>query len=262
VFGVVLLLVISAGIYVTGKAAGEAWPDVWLPNFIAEWSGILIAVVLVERVLARERLREREEARAPLRLAVASTLSLALENVIDFAIDRYADEKGVDEAEDPVQAAPFLVEWSRTVEDQMWTRDAFSVGWWATTLKNLSESLVEIRAKYVTVLDPAEIRRLDDLERSARGKVTFAQTIADDLVPGKKTAMLGVLGKQAPGIIAGMCSDVALCVSPVADVCGAITGAPLTTAGAWQNHGFKKTLYENVEKFRLEHEAKRARGDA
>src|SRR5205823_4265035 len=33
----------------------QAWADAWLPNFVAEWSGIALALVVVDRLLEQQR---------------------------------------------------------------------------------------------------------------------------------------------------------------------------------------------------------------
>jgi hypothetical protein len=56
---------------------GHAWANNWLPNFVAEWTGILLVVVILERW----RNREREAQFRPLRTYCYGELLRFLDNV-------------------------------------------------------------------------------------------------------------------------------------------------------------------------------------
>src|SRR5216683_2210337 len=80
----VLVLVYLAGRWASGWAPNE-WPDVWMPPLIAEWIGLSVAVLIVERLLKRTYM-------APLRREAGAAIGEALWPIEFFAVGDFVAE--------------------------------------------------------------------------------------------------------------------------------------------------------------------------
>src|ERR1043166_9269122 len=78
------LLAASIVVWIEDRRA--SWANNWLPNFIAEWSGILITVLIVERLTQAQSRRDFERFYAPLRRTAGIALGRALQPMIDFLL--------------------------------------------------------------------------------------------------------------------------------------------------------------------------------
>jgi hypothetical protein len=236
-----LLLGASVLVYIVGRLTGGLWPDIWMPNFIAEWSGILIAVVLVERLLDRERRRERELALAPLRREAANVLGHALNGVMGFAVATYASSHDITDAEEPVEAAGFVERWAREWPDIQPLRNAEWLQHIARSLERTSQLLRDIRAKYLIALEPNEIVRLDGLELGARNEASTLRTWANALDPNAPS-MIGLSAEDVPALVGASCARLAELFRPSAEVYRGMAGEVLTTAGAWGSWSLVRTM--------------------
>lgn len=73
----VLLALTTATVTLWVFERGQPWADNWLPNFIAEWTGIFVAVAIVDRL----REREREAQVRPLRAHCYREILHYLDNI-------------------------------------------------------------------------------------------------------------------------------------------------------------------------------------
>jgi hypothetical protein len=102
--GLALLLLVFVAL--TAALWSESWAQTWMPNFIAEWSGILIAVAIVDRLLERAR-GEAEIARLePLRLAAGRQMNFALYRLAKAFELRVVSASGADTSHLGVPALP------------------------------------------------------------------------------------------------------------------------------------------------------------
>jgi hypothetical protein len=79
------LLLASILVEVLGHVFGWSWTDTWMPNFIAEWSGILLAVLVVDRLLETDRERRETERISRLRESAGVQLHLAIGPLVGCA---------------------------------------------------------------------------------------------------------------------------------------------------------------------------------
>ncbi len=61
------------------------WANTWLPSFIAEWSGIFIAVVVIDRLRAADRERKAGEGRAAVNSIPLHSLASCVEPIAYYA---------------------------------------------------------------------------------------------------------------------------------------------------------------------------------
>jgi hypothetical protein len=140
-------------------ARKTSWADNWLPNFIAEWSGILIVVVLVTRAEAAARRREEAVAYATLREKAGLEIASALRPMIDFLLS-VAEVTGVRTR--PVEK---LVEFFDRLFLEL-PRDGIvdpraCLAQWADTLADVELRLRKVHERYSMALFPDEITQID-----------------------------------------------------------------------------------------------------
>jgi hypothetical protein len=242
-----LLVAACFGVWAVGHLlGGGSWADTWMPNFIAEWSGIFIAVVVVERLFERDRRRQQELALAPLRRAAGSALLRALSSVLDYAVREYAEVHQT-KREDAIPASVFLNRWADEVEQHPTMTDPFWLDWLSDALAGMATQLREVRARYITALEPREIANLDSLERQASSFSHTAKGVADQLDPDTPTPRklpLVLRDDQVPGIIGMECKHLTIYFSFVARHYFDMTGETFTTERAWETNDFLSQLTE------------------
>lgn len=147
----VALLLASIGLTIIGHALGWGWTDTWMPNFIAEWSGIFFAVLVVERLIERERQQRIEREQEPLKQAAALTINRAVAPLAAAGVLHCGgnDVDPYEKVTDWIRSFPFA------------ERDP---GWTAVRRRAIAESRAQInnlRERYGHLLDPDELVTVD-----------------------------------------------------------------------------------------------------
>lgn len=90
--GLVASGVVLGAVSVVAYSLGATWASAWLPNFIAEWTGIFLVVVLVGRLLARHEEQERARKIQPMRDIAARDLAVIAQPILDYVV-QHSSEK-------------------------------------------------------------------------------------------------------------------------------------------------------------------------
>jgi hypothetical protein len=151
-FGVLFSLLIL--IEVAGHAAGWRWTDAWMPNFIAEWSGLFIAVFVVERLLERDRAASLDVQLEPLRGLAGDAIACSVAPVVacawllndDVLIEPYRVYTGK-------RYGAFTRPLMLTLTDR--------VDFWRRALTDAMAMTDRVRRDYSTLLHPVELVILD-----------------------------------------------------------------------------------------------------
>lgn len=230
----------------------DSWTHEWLPNFIAEWSGLFIAVAIVERLLARARAQEEAARRQPLRQLAGSQLARALEGIIGTAVSEYAFG-GERQDEPPEPAATFFERWAPSLADSTRARHAT----WLDILGNTFESAVEalwgVRAQYESALDPQELAHIDELSNQLSSAQLALGPWAEDIDPkverkGFREHLPQLTPDEVARNVSGRCIEIAPHFAAVAADYEALTGLQLTTERGWDNVRLTRAALEIVGK--------------
>jgi CheY-like chemotaxis protein len=172
-----------------------------MPNFIAEWSGILIAVAIIERLLARAETQEAEERALPIReMAALQLLVDVLRPALAFVAK--AAPAAVLVATDPPAIQRVIADWfaEERPADETAETDA------AATLDRLRTTLPTWEDRYRDVL-PIDVRMtvvdMTETARRATGRKHGGATDPDELTLPETVAELvliatSVIGRLAP----------------------------------------------------------------
>jgi hypothetical protein len=162
-----VLLAGTAGLWVSRRS--DHWADQWLPNFVAEWSGIFIAVAVVDRLTYRARSAEREVALAPARLYAAGVVREILQQILEVPT------RPVEDLRQPQRVTVQLAyEWIRTlvrVEARLRRcRAEFAPALESNILRTLDQLLNsqrDARRAFEELGEPAVVELLEDAQRQA-----------------------------------------------------------------------------------------------
>jgi hypothetical protein len=164
-----LLFSVSVLLEVLGHTLEWSWVDVWMPNFIAEWSGIFIAVFVVDRLLEIDRQLSNEERFMGLRHTAAHALDDALAPLMACMILACGREPSntvasINEYYDGE------IEVVADEADLRWISNWHKV--WADAATATRQRLDRFRTDYAMLIEPDEIRRLDHLREAVRRATT------------------------------------------------------------------------------------------
>jgi hypothetical protein len=152
-----------ASIFVWVLERNTSWANNWLPNFIAEWSGILITALVVERLVQAQARREAEAFYRPLRHTAGLAIGRALRPMIDFLL-AVAESTGL-KTRPAYDLVSFFEElWHWLVVPRSGIVDPRAcLAAWADTLEEVEARLRDVHARYDTILDPGAIVQIDKL---------------------------------------------------------------------------------------------------
>jgi hypothetical protein len=221
----------------------KAWAHEWLPNFIAEWSGLFIAVVIVDRLLSRAEAVEVEQRRAPERRLAGDELALALEPIVNTAVHEHARrrrEHGEEGEEAPEPAAAFLERWSQALQSSSDIRRPAWLYILANAFEKARDSLRTLRVEYDVALDPGERANIATLANTLSRDERDIGFWAEDLdVSFERRGVRRHLPRFTPDEVAGnvlnRCRQLVPVFAPVAADYRALTGQELTTAAGWNS---------------------------
>src|SRR5205085_75318 len=150
----VLIALLLASIATWVFERNTSWANDWLPNFVAEWSGILIVVLVVERFAQAQIRREQETIYRSLSHTAGLAIGKALQPMIDFLLAA-AESTGLE-----TKPGYDLV----TFYEEVW--DAFSrprsgivdpracLAAWVETIAEVEKRLRNVHDRYFMILDP------------------------------------------------------------------------------------------------------------
>jgi hypothetical protein len=236
---VALALVMVATVAIAVWQWDETWAHEWLPNFIAEWSGLFIAVAIVERLLARARAREEAARRQPLRTLAGAQLGRAVEGIIGTAVSEYVFGGDKDD-EPPEPAATFFERWAASLADSSRARNATWLDILANSFESAREALGRVRAQYESALDPQELAHIDELSDRLSSAETALGPWAEDIDPDfERTGYRDLMPQLTPDEVArnvsNRCTEIAPHFAALASDYQALTGQQLTTERGWDN---------------------------
>jgi hypothetical protein len=185
---VILAAGLAATIAVTVAFWSQRWVETWMPNFVAEWSGLLVAVAIVERLLEESRLRDERAKRAALRLVAGRGLRGTFEPLI-----RQMPGGGMtfesDRVEFPLSSA--VERWASWLAESKDARDPERARELAEDCETTSAELRVFRADYLRVLEDEEVVDLDNsrdaLARARRELTTWGGIHGWDIETGTTT---------------------------------------------------------------------------
>lgn len=233
------LLVGSIVAYVLERRA--TWANDWLPNFIAEWSGILLALLVFDRLKEAQQRREFEMFLRPLRKKAGLALGKAVQPMIDFLLV-LAESTGF-ETKPGYDLVPFMDElWHWLIEPREGIVDPRTcLADWVKTIAEVESRLRVLHINYDTILDPEALAEVDDL--------------ADRL--GDRQWLVGDVGKPIGPEVANLITPhLYQSIAPLETLSlyfEAMVGAPLTT-GPWhvppEEHTSWQTMPEVWQRIR------------
>jgi hypothetical protein len=159
-----LLLIASIAILLVGDLVFHwKWPNNWMPNFIAEWSGIFIAAFAVERLLDLDRKRREALKLAPLQALAGDALATALIPVFEHLLRVWPDQltSNVDGVAQRVIQRVFDLLSSKEV--LMPAPSAAQIREWAATLHRTATEIGSLRERYSLVLG-ADLAMVYDIQ--------------------------------------------------------------------------------------------------
>ena len=223
-------------IVLTAWQLDQKWAHEWMPNFIAEWSGLFVAVVVIERLLARARAVEEQTRRAPLRHLAGERLKKALTPLLDLAVEEYCAAGADLDSGEP--AAVFFTRWSVTLTKSKSARSARWLRELDDVFASTCKSLEEFRSEYASAIDPGELAHIDVLSRELwgnRGTLVHARQSVDPSFawPDDILTTPRWTPQQAANAASSTCTDVAPYFSATARVCEGMTGVTLTTGAGY-----------------------------
>ena len=210
------LLSLSVVVYVVGSVAGDAWPDKWMPAFIATWVGLGVVVLILDEFRKQEERRRQ----TPVRRMAGASLRSALEGIVAFAMAHPPASL----AEDPVEAAQFV----RDVDARdFWlhaeTQDADAArADWRTTLQETGTRLTTFLDECANYLEPEQRAQVGRLKN-------HALMVAGQMNPWSWP--LGTSKEADLAVLAQVIRTWRLVVDPfcdVVDVYEVLTGSALT----------------------------------
>lgn len=157
----VLTFLLVASVLVWAFERTTSWANDWLPNFIAEWSGIFIAVLVVDRLVYAERQREQAAIYTPLRHTAGLALGKALQPLIDFLL-AVAEATGL-RTRPGQDLVTFFEELFEAFPRGGIVDPRACLEQWVEILTKVESDLRGVRDRYVVTLDPGEISELDKL---------------------------------------------------------------------------------------------------
>lgn len=159
---------------------GQSWANTWLPNFVAEWSGIAFALVVIDRLLERNRQRQI----VPIQIRAERSIAINLLHIAMLVeIDLWPDRL-------PLQLMANA--WTRFADDP----SGINYGWiiphlenpkhhayWRRTFEDARRDLSETRAAYIAFLEPATVDLLDELLRVMNRELRYGFVSKDPRKP-------------------------------------------------------------------------------
>jgi hypothetical protein len=152
-----LLFGVSILVEALGSVLRWSWTGNWMPNFIAEWSGIFVAVFVVERLLALQQHRAAEVQLKPLRVVAGDMLASSIAPIVACAwiLRRTA-------LVDPGLALVRRYgEFNRPLEIE----EVAEFDHWDGALRESTSALDRFRRDYWSLLEPSELVTLDQARK-------------------------------------------------------------------------------------------------
>jgi hypothetical protein len=224
--GLAALLIFS--IVLSAVFWDHKWAQEWMPNLIAEWSGLLVAVLIVDRLIERAKEEQLSERQQPLRRLAGYEISRSLIDLVTTAVQVHANHHGLKSgAEEPADV--FFERWASGVQagEEMpigthWLEEI------TECIRAAESGLAMVRRDFDSVLAAAELAPLRDLEKTFEAARLTIEVVMENqnAPPERKAALVGTaLTLCSPG------------VSEVLALRTALTGETLTTSGAWEGIG-------------------------
>jgi hypothetical protein len=234
----------------------QAWVRDWMPNFIAEWSGLFLAVAIVDRLLSRARTAEIEKRRAPERQLAGNRLALALEPIVNTVVHEYARRRraeGMEDEEPPEAASAFFERWSATVEGSPEARDPAWVYVFANVCERSSEALNKLRVEYDVAFEPGERANIanlaDALSRDERDMGYWAEDIDPAFErTGVRRHLPRFTADDVAHNVGNRCTQLSPLLALAANDYRSLTGAVLTTQAGWESVRVMRAGVEIVAK--------------
>jgi hypothetical protein len=236
----VLLALLLASILTWLFDRHTAWANNWAPNFIAEWSGILIAVVVVERLVQAAQRREQAATYMALRHTAGVALGRALRPMVDFLL-AVAEVTKIE-----TKPGEELVVFFERVFEEL-PRSGIPdpkkcLAQWVEILDDAENRIRSVHDRYFMTLDPDEITQIDRL--------------ADSLSP--RDWVLGSAGREpeseaATTVMKPFIYQATRPLRYLSVYFEEMVGAPLTT-GPWhvapEQHVWWRTMTEDWQRVR------------
>jgi hypothetical protein len=146
---------------VTAAFWDKGWVHEWMPNFIAEWSGLLLVVLVVDRMTERHHARLT----MPLRYRAGDVLKEIVRSLVRLT----SGDMGSKEIHFGAADMPeFIAEWYERVATpgRAPHRQAHGSEWLLEVQRRFelaSETTTRVRDSYLNVLQPNEIYALEEL---------------------------------------------------------------------------------------------------
>jgi hypothetical protein len=245
--GLGMLLVVFLA--VTAWRWSDGWVQTWMPNFIAEWSGLLVAVVIVERLLDRARAAEDAARRVPVRRVAGERLGRALGELVAAAVHSYASEHRI-EREEPESAAGFLWRWAPLVSGFRRARDATWIYIFANSCEAAADAIDDVRAQYLHALDHDEVADLDRMTPRLRVWRNSLRQVGGHIDPSRDEDFPAVVRLTPQAVaedVGKTAAEVASLFMALAAVQRRLAGTELTTKAAWESWGFIRLAVRIVE---------------
>jgi hypothetical protein len=166
-----LLLIALILLTLGGVTLGDGWPKTWLPNYAAEAAGLLVTVIVVERVLKNELDSRRRTEEEPLRRSAQQRVGLALGPL--FASLIHADV-GPDVSSPFPQPISDPGEFLGTLEVKMATASPNNGTWIGSRLLNANEA-----QRFGRELEQAAARLQGALDRASRVLKPEQETVVE-----------------------------------------------------------------------------------
>jgi hypothetical protein len=215
----------------------DPWARDWLPNFIAEWSGLFIAVAIVDRLLSHARRAEEEARREPWRRQAGIELAQALDELITTAVHDYArDENTPEEPTEP--ASVFFDRWSQSPGLSESARDPTFVYVLANAFQSAANALASFQPRYESALEPEERAHVAELANLLSDDEKALGSWAEDIDPDfeRRGIMAGIppmTPDQVARNVANRCQLLSPYFAAVAADHQSLTGHELTTQTGW-----------------------------
>jgi hypothetical protein len=157
--GLAAISLTIASVAIVAYATGANWADVWLPNVIVEWCSLVVAVVVIERLLARHQKQEQLRRYGGLRALTANDLLSATLPILDYVVQTSSRETlaKLHENIGDVNYSPPLDEYLAEWKQQPWPPNAgevFEGG--AAVAENVLSAFAEWERRYAGVLQVDE----------------------------------------------------------------------------------------------------------